>query len=56
MMARKPSPTKVPPRRIRTRPVNRIGDFIVEEADSEPADHDFKIDLDSPHSQPHGQA
>jgi hypothetical protein len=31
-------------------------DFVVEEADGARTDHDFKIDLDSPHRQPHGQA
>jgi pSer/pThr/pTyr-binding forkhead associated (FHA) protein len=30
-------------------------DFLVEETDGERAGHDFKIDLDSKHGQPHGQ-
>jgi hypothetical protein len=31
-------------------------DFVIEETDSARSHHDFKLDLDSPHEQPHGQA
>ncbi len=30
-------------------------DFVIEESDAARSHHDFKLDLDSPHEQPHGQ-
>jgi hypothetical protein len=31
-------------------------DFVIEESEAARSHHDFKLDLDSPHEQPHGQA
>jgi hypothetical protein len=31
-------------------------DFVIEENDGERSSDEFKVDLDSPHGQPHGQA
>ena len=31
-------------------------DFVIEETEASRSHHDFKLDLDSPHEQPHGQA